>query len=224
MCGRFTLRASPVDISHLFALAEVPPMEPRYNIAPTQQVLAVGANSTGDRHTATLRWGLVPPWAWDEKIGYRLINARSETAADKPAFRHAFRKRRCLIPTSGFYEWQKTGGKTKQPYYICREDGLPFAFAGLWEEWTKGEKPIDSCAMLTTVANELMAPIHDRMPVILDAKDFDRWLDPAAQDPAKLQPLLVPYSGSDMTAYPISTFVNSPRNQGPQCIEPVAAS
>ena len=224
MCGRFTLRASPVDLSHLFDLAEVPPLEPRYNIAPTQTVFALRADAAGKRETAQLRWGLVPAWAKDTKIGYKLINARSDSAATKPSFRNAFKKRRCLIATSGFYEWKKTGAKTKQPYYVHCADGAPFAFAGLWEAWQGDEKPIESCTILTTDANDLMAPIHNRMPVILDAKDFDRWLDPAVQDPAKLQPLLVPYSGSDMTAYPISTFVNSPRNQGPQCIEPVAAS
>jgi len=152
-----------------------------------------------------------------------MINARSETAADKPAFRHAFRRKRCLIAASGFYEWQKTGSKQKQPYYIHRRDDKPFAFAGLWEAWSKGEEPVESCTILTTEANDLMRPLHDRMPVILDVKDFDCWLDPAVQEPKKLEPLLAPYSGDDLTAYPISTCVNSPRNQRPQCIEPLAA-
>jgi putative SOS response-associated peptidase YedK len=223
MCGRFTLRASPVDLTSLFGFAEVPPTEPRYNIAPTQAVFAVRVDEDGKRAPVLLKWGLIPSWADDPKIGYKMINARSETAADKPAFRHAFRRKRCLIAASGFYEWQKTGTKQKQPYYIHRSDDKPFAFAGLWEAWHKGEEPVESCTILTTEANDLMRPLHDRMPVILDEKDFDHWLDPAMQEPKKLEPLLVPYSSTGLTAYPISTWANSPRNQGPQCIEPVAA-
>jgi putative SOS response-associated peptidase YedK len=148
-------------------------------------------------------------------------NARSETVADKPAFRHAFRRKRCLIAADGFFEWQKTGTKQKQPFYIHRRDGKPFAFAGLWEAWAKGEEPVESCTILTTEANDLMRPLHDRMPVILDVKDYDRRLYSTQQDPKKLAPLLVPYQGGELTAYPISTWVNSPRNQGPQCIEPM---
>ena len=223
MCGRFTLRASPVDLTHLFGLAEVPPLEPRYNIAPTQTVFAVRVDEEGKRSLVLLKWGFIPSWATDTKIGYRMINARSETAADKPAFRHAFRRKRCLVATSGFYEWQKTDAKQKQPYHIHRRDDKPFAFAGLWEAWSKGEEPLESCTILTTEANDLMRPLHDRMPVILDVKDFDRWLDPAMQEPKKLKELLVPYAGDELTAYPISTWVNSPRNQGPRCIEPVGA-
>jgi putative SOS response-associated peptidase YedK len=128
-----------------------------------------------------------------------------------------------LQPTSGSNEWKKTGTKQKQPYYIHRRDDKPLAFAGLWDVWSKGDEQVESCTILTTEANDLMRPLHDRMPVILDAKDFDRWLDPAVQDPAKLQPLLMPHSGSDLTAYPISTWVSSPRNQGPQCVEPIGA-
>jgi putative SOS response-associated peptidase YedK len=221
MCGRFTLRASPVDLTSLFGLAEVPPTEPRYNIAPTQTVFAVRVDEAGKRAPVLLKWGLIPSWATDAKIGYRMINARSETAADKPAFRHAFRRKRCLIAASGFYEWKKTGTKQKQPYYIHRRHDKPFAFAGLWEAWSKGEELVESCTILTTEANDLMRPLHDRMPVILDVKVFDRWLDPVQQDPKKLDSLLVPYSGKDLTAYTISTWVNSPRNQGPKCIEPI---
>jgi putative SOS response-associated peptidase YedK len=150
-----------------------------------------------------------------------MINARSEAAADKPAFRHAFRRKRCLIAADGFYEWQKTGAKTKQPFYIHRRDGKPFAFAGLWETWAKGEEPVESCTILTTEANDLMRPLHDRMPVILNAKEYDHWLDLAEQEQKKLSQLLVPYHGEDLSAYPISTLVNSPRNQGPMCIEPM---
>ena len=153
-----------------------------------------------------------------------MINARSETVADKPAYRNAFRKRRCLIPADGFYEWQKakqTGGK-KQPYFIHMADGQPFAFAGLWESWDKGGELIESCTILTTQANDLMRPLHDRMPVILDVKNYERWLDPAQQDPKKLEPLLVPYRSEEMAAYPVSTLVNSPRNDDGRCIEPAA--
>jgi putative SOS response-associated peptidase YedK len=204
-------------------LAEVPELKPRYNIAPTQTVFAVRVNEAGKREAALLHWGLIPSWADDPKIGYRMINARSETAASKPAFRHALRRKRCLIAASGFYEWQKTGTKQKQPYYIHRRDDKPFAFAGLWEAWSKGEEPIESCTILTTEANDLMRPLHDRMPVILDLKKYDRWLDPGVQEAKKLESLLVPYSEDDLVAYPISTWVNSPRNQGTQCIKPVVA-
>src|SRR5260370_28423710 len=143
MCGRFTLKASPVELTNLFGLADLPPTEPRYNIAPTQTVFAVRVNPAGNREAALLRWGLIPSWADDPKIGYRMINARSETAADKPAFRHAFRRKRCLIAADGFYEWQKTDAKTKQPFYINMRDGNPFAFAGLWETWAKDERPVE---------------------------------------------------------------------------------
>jgi len=220
MCGRFTLRVSPVELADLFGLADLLPAESRYNIAPTQTVFAVRVNPAGNREAAQLKWGLIPSWAADPKIGYRMINARSETAADKPAFRHAFRRKGCLIAADGFYEWQKSGGK-KQPYFIRSAAAHPFAFAGLWELWNKGEEPIESCTILTTAANDVMKPLHDRMPVILDPKDFDLWLDPSLQDREKLEPLLVPYH-EGLTAFPISTFVNSPRNQGPKCIERAA--
>jgi putative SOS response-associated peptidase YedK len=223
MCGRFTLTASPAEPTDFFGLAGVPPFEPHYNIAPTQTVFAVRRDPDGNREPVWLRWGLVPSWADELKIGYRLINAHSETAPTKPAFRSAFRKRRCLIAASGFYEWQKTGAK-KQPYYIRTRDGRPFAFAGLWESWKRGENPVESCTILTTAANDLMRPLHDRMPVILDVKDYDRWLDPAAQDPKDLAPLLVPYHGGDLAAYPVSTQVNSPRNDDARCVEPIGAA
>jgi putative SOS response-associated peptidase YedK len=200
------------------------PLDPHYNIAPTQQVFAVRASQTGEREPALLRWGLIPSWADDPAIGNRMINARSETAAEKPAFRHAFRKKRCLIAADGFYEWKAVAGKKqKQPYYIRMEDAKPFAFAGLWESWNKGEKPIESCTILTTDANDLMKPLHDRMPVILDPKDFGAWLDPATHEREKLEPLLVPYRGEGLTTVPVSTLVNSPRNNDPRCIEPIVA-
>jgi putative SOS response-associated peptidase YedK len=220
MCVRFTLRASPGELTELFMLAEVPQLDPHYNIAPTQTVFAVRVNSAGDREPVQLRWGLVPSWAKDTQIAYKLINARSETAASKPSFRHAFRHKRCLIAASGFYEWKKAG-KAKQPYYVHRRDGKPFAFAGLWEAWSIGGVPVESCTILTTEANDPMRPLHDRMPVILDAKDYDRWLDVATQEPAKLMPLLVPYHGGDLTAYRVSTLVNMAKNKDARCIEPL---
>jgi putative SOS response-associated peptidase YedK len=219
VCGRFTLFASNDEIARLLDLPEVPAIPPRYNVAPTQTLFAVRVNQAGDREPAFLRWGLIPSWADDPAVGNRMINARSETVADRPAFRSAFRKRRCLIPASGFYEWQKTGGK-KQPYYIRTRNGQPFVFAGLWESWSRGEEPVESCTIVTTEANDLMRPLHDRMPVILHREDYDRWLDTGLQDASKLMPLLVPYSGDDLTAYAVSTRVNNARNEDARCVEP----
>jgi putative SOS response-associated peptidase YedK len=223
MCGRYTLKAPVEDLLDLFHLVEAAALPARYNIAPTQPVPAVrmAADKKG-RELAMFRWGLIPGWAKDLAIGNRLINGRSETAAEKPAFRSAFRKRRCLMPADGFYEWKKEGGK-KQPFYIQLKNGRPFAFAGLWEDWQDEQgKRIQSCTILTTDANDLVRPIHDRMPVILESKDFDKWLDPDIQQPEMLLPILRPYSGQEMTAYPVSTVVNNPRNENPKCIEPVA--
>ncbi len=223
MCGRFTLYASNDEIARLLDLAQAPAIPPRYNVAPTQQVFAARVDPAGQREPVFLKWGLIASWADDPAIGNRMINARSETVADKPSFCSAFRKRRCLIPVSGFYEWQAVAGKKqKQPFFIRMEHGQPFAFAGLWEAWNKGEEPIESCTILTTAANDVMKPLHDRMPVILDAKDYGTWLDPAVQDRERLEPLLVPYH-EGLTAFPVSTWVSSPRNQGPKCIEPLAA-
>jgi putative SOS response-associated peptidase YedK len=225
MCGRFTLAASPKALKELFPLFDQTELVPRYNIAPTQTVLAVRQLPQAARpEFVELRWGLIPHWADDAKIGYSLINARAESAATKPAFRTAFRQSRCLILADGFYEWQKVeGSKQKQPYYIGLKDGSPFAFAGLAAHWTKGETPIDSCTILTTDANEMMEPIHDRMPVILDPGDFDKWLDPTQHEPDQLQALLRPFPSERMKAVAISTYVNNPRNQGPACIEPSKA-
>jgi putative SOS response-associated peptidase YedK len=164
------------------------------------------------------QWGLVPRWAKDPKIGNSMINARSESAAEKPAFRDAFRRRRCLVAADGFYEWKKLGAKTKQPYYFHMRDGRPFGFAGLWERC--GE--LESCTILTTTPNELCATVHDRMPVILSPNDYDRWLDPAMTDAAELQPLLDAYPAEEMLATPVSTHVNNVRNIDESCIVPVA--
>jgi putative SOS response-associated peptidase YedK len=222
MCGRFTLAASPHALKQLSPLFDQEALEPRYNIAPTQTVLAVRHLPQAARpEFVNLRWGLIPHWADDPKIGYSLINARAETAATKPAFRTAFRQNRCLILADGFYEWQKVeGSKQKKPYHIGLNDGGPFAFAGLAAHWTKGETPIDSCTIITTDANELMRPLHDRMPVILDPGDFDKWLDPTQHEPQPLQALLRPFPSEKMKAFAISTYVNNPRNQGTACVAP----
>jgi putative SOS response-associated peptidase YedK len=216
MCGRYRLTASTKEMADLFDLAELLAVEPRYNIAPSQQVLTVRLDpESGKKTAALLKWGLVPPWSKD---GKGFINARSDTAASKPTFRRALKKNRCLIAADGFYEWQKQGAK-KQPYFIGLKGGRPFAFAGLWERWQGGEgEPVETCAILTTDANDLMQPIHNRMPVILDRRDFGAWLDPEGK-PEELQALLHPYEENDLEAYPVSTFVNNPRNQGPQCAE-----
>jgi len=223
MCGRFTLSTPAGVIAEQFQLIDVPTLSPRYNVAPTQPVAAVRhAPGNGGRELALLRWGLIPFWAKDPAIGSRMINARSETVAQKPAFRAAFRQRRCLVVADGFYEWQRQEFG-KQPFYIRLRDEKPFAFAGLWEHWEgSGDATIDSCTLLTTEPNDLVRLLHNRMPVILAPQDYDLWLDPGVQEAELLQPLLRPYPSQDMIAYPISTWVNSPTNEGPQCIEPLA--
>jgi putative SOS response-associated peptidase YedK len=219
MCGRFTLTTPAQAVHQLFPLFDLAEEPARYNIAPTQGILAVRAGPDGKPELAHLRWGLVPAWADDPAIGNRLINARAETAASKPAFRAAFRRRRCLIVADGFYEWQKSGGR-KQPYYFQLRDGVPFAFAGLWEHWDRGERPLDTCTILTTDANDLLRPIHDRMPVILPRESFERWLDPTFQAVPELEALLQPYPATAMAGHPVSSLVNNPRHEDPACIAP----
>ncbi len=220
MCGRFFFLSSGPPIADLFQLAGVPDLAPRYNIAPTQPVAVVRV-AEGARELVQLRWGLIPPWAKDAKVAP--INARSDTVADKPTFRHAFRKRRCLVPADGFYEWKATGGKHKQPYCFRLTDDRPFAFAGLWERWTAPDGPVESCAILTTEANERVRPVHDRMPVMLDAADFGRWLEPVEQDAAALAGLLRPYPSERMRGYAVGPCVNSPRIDDARCLEPATA-
>ena len=222
MCGRFTLGATAATLAAQFDLANVPTWTPRYNIAPTQEVLVVLQSSPQANREARLhRWGLIPPWAKDPSIGNRMINARAETVATKPAFRRAFKERRCLLLADGLYEWQRQE-RRKQPFYIRLRDGRPFAFAGLWEHWEGSEgMAIQSCTILTTTSNEVVGRIHDRMPVILSPTDYDRWLDPSIQEPAVLQTLLRPYPADEMTTYPVSTLVNSPANDNPGCTEPL---
>jgi putative SOS response-associated peptidase YedK len=223
MCGRFTLTKPIPVLAEMFLFPETAaPQEPRFNIAPTQGVAAVRApKGLEHRELAFLRWGLIPSWATDPSIGNRLINARAETVAEKPSFRAAFRHRRCLVLADGFYEWQRLAGK-KQPYYFRIRDGQPFAFAGLWERWEDQGKPVESCTLLTTEANEVLRPVHDRMPVILEANKYNSWLDPSVQEAELLKPLLHPYPGDAMMGYPVSSLVNNPRNESPKCVDPAA--
>ncbi|MEO1401665.1 MAG: SOS response-associated peptidase [Cyanobacteria bacterium J06635_1] len=226
MCGRYTQTQSGEAIAKAFGLTTPPNPPPRYNIAPTQPVSAIA--QPGDaREYRIFQWGLVPSWSKDPSIGSRMINARAETVAEKPSFRAAFKRRRCLIVADGFYEWQKTGQKTsqkKQPYYIQLEDHALFGFAGLWEIWESGDGSyLETCTILTTAPNALMETIHNRMPVILHPRDYDTWLDPTLQTARDLQPLLRPYEAAAMQAYPVSTTVNSPRNETSACIEPLAS-
>ncbi len=219
------MRASGEAIARQFQLAEVPQLAARYNIAPTQPVLAIRRDSGGPA-AVWLRWGLIPHWAKDAGIGARMINARAETVAEKPAFRSAFRRRRCLIVADGFYEWQKTAGKTKQPYFFgLQPAGTTFAFAGLWERWQDpAGQPVESCSIITTSANDLLQPIHDRMPVIIPAEHYAHWLDPQFEQSGPLQELLQPYPAAAMHTHPVSTHVNSTRNDDPACVVPISDS
>jgi putative SOS response-associated peptidase YedK len=220
MCGRFTVRSIPKAIARAFDLLDVPKIVSCFNISPNQPVAVVRFDpNEGARRLDFLTWGLIPPWADDPSIGDHLINARAESVAERPAFRHAFRSQRSLIVADGFYEWQRQDG-WKQPYFVHMKDDRPFAFAGLWEHWHKGEEPIYSCTLLTTDANELLAPIHDRMPVILTREHYDHWLNPDIHDPKRLQPLLVPFPADEMEAYAVSRPVNDPENDVPECIRP----
>ncbi len=221
MCGRFSLATDTIDVMEAFPEFVMPDeFKPRYNIAPSQNV-AVVAN-TGQNKVEDFRWGLIPSWAKDPKIGYRMINARSETLSEKSSFRTAYLRRRCLILADGFYEWrQKPGSKTKVPIYIRLKSGTPFAFAGLWEMWRpRDDAPLLSCTIITTEPNQMMEQIHNRMPAILKPEAYESWLDPQERRPDELDELLGPYPAEDMTAYPVSHFVNNPLNDSPECIAP----
>ena len=223
MCGRFALYSDPFALAKRFQAEALPALRPRYNVAPTQNIPIVRAEE-GKRRFALARWGLIPHWAKDTKIGYHTINARAETVAEKPAFRNAFKRRRCLIPADGFYEWQAIpGSKVKQPWFIVLRDREPMAFAGLWEQWRSPEgEELESCSIIVTDANELMQPIHERMPVILAPGDWNAWLETDNKDAGGLQNLLKPYSAEDMAAWPVSMKVNSPRNDVEECVEALA--
>ena len=220
MCGRYTLKTPTNVLAELFEIEEYPSaLNPSYNIAPTQAVAAV-VEEDDKRKLEMFHWGLTTSWAKDPAIGNKMINARAETASEKPSFRSAFKKRRCLILADGFYEWQKTDSG-KQPFYIHMKDGSPFAFAGLWEAWKNGEE-LKSCAIITTDANDLMNEIHHRMPVILPPENYGVWLDPGLDEKEPLMDLLKPYPSEEMEAYQVSRRVNRPANNEPSCIEPAA--
>lgn len=221
MCGRYTLTVNPGKVSEGFEKYAFPArFAPRFNIAPSQPVLAIPNDG---RDTADFfHWGLVPSWAKDLTIGNRLINARGETLAEKPAFRGVYKYKRCLIPADGFYEWKtQPGTKIKVPHFIHLKNGKPFALAGLWDEWHAPDGSVlRSCAIVTTAPNDLMAPIHNRMPVILHPKDYPEWLDRAARKPESLNHLITAFPSELMEAYPVSTLVNSPANDSAECILP----
>ncbi len=222
MCGRFTLTVDPADLLDAFALdagasPDLSLLGPRFNIAPTQAVAVIP--NTAPRHVELMRWGLIPSWAKDPKIGNSLINARGETVAEKPAFRSAFKRRRCLILTDGFYEWKKEAGGGKTPYYIQLAGGRPFAFAGLWEVWRPADgSELPTCTIITTAPNDVMAPLHDRMPVIVQPERYGTWLAEGERPAPELLDLIQPYAGA-MTARPVSTRVNSPRFDDPSLVE-----
>lgn len=221
MCGRFTLTVSPGQLQEAFPWVEISPdIQPRYNIAPTQPVAVVPNNR--NNHLDYFLWGLIPFWAKEQKIASRLINARAETVHEKPAFRAAYRRRRCLVLADGFYEWkQEPDKKVKTPYYIQLKSRKPFAFAGLWEIWQSPDgSELLSCTIITTPSNTLIKQIHDRMPAILDSESYDYWLEPGELDYSQLNKLVSPYPADEMTTYPVSRLVNNPENDHPDCIQP----
>jgi putative SOS response-associated peptidase YedK len=219
VCGRFLINALPAEVAHVFRVPEQPSLfpEPRYNISPGQQFPVV-VEADGARQLRVMKWGLIPAWAKDPSIGYRTINARSETVSTKPAFRAAFRKRHCLVPASGFYEWRKAG-KQRLPTFFRPKNGL-FGFAGLWETWAGNGEPVDTFTILTTDANAMVTPTHDRMPVIVDPADYATWLDAVKSADGEL---LRPRRAEAMTATEVSTYVNDAKHQGPECIAPRVA-
>jgi len=224
MCGRYTLTNVDAALKGLLKLRDIAAkLQARYNIAPSQPIAAVRANeNSNERELAIFNWGLVPFWAMEPSIGYKMLNARSETAASKPAFRGPMRHHRCLIPADGFFEW-KGDGKQKQPYYFRRRDHAPFCFAGLFDHWGSPDgSEIESATVLTTAANEFMTPVHHRMPVIIAKEDFDRWLDPKLQRPDELKDLLHAPPEDFFIREPVTPLVNSVKNDLPECIEPTS--
>jgi putative SOS response-associated peptidase YedK len=223
MCGRFAQITPTGDLINIFEVTDGLPLQPRYNIAPTQDVAVIRANAH-HRQLAMLRWGLIPGWAKDLSAGYKTFNARSETAHVKPSFKAALKSRRCLVPASGFYEWDKID-KSRQPYYVSRRDGQPMAFAGLWEEWADHQNGavIESCTILTTSANQVLSSFHDRMPVILESSDCDLWLDHDVQCVEELSNLFSPAAENILEIMSVSTYVNKTGHEGPECVAPVPA-
>lgn len=208
MCGRFTLNVTPSKLTEYFDLTGDLYFSPSWNIAPFSQINSIVADESGSKHLKSMRWGLIPSWAKDETIGNKLINARSETIAEKPSFRSAFKRRRCLIPASGFYEW-KTENGIKQPWYISLVSGEPMAFAGLWETWNSKEgEGIESCCIITTAANSFMEPIHDRMPATLNPEQWPLWLSQQEHLPDKLLPLICSQESKSIQAWPVTRELN----------------
>jgi putative SOS response-associated peptidase YedK len=221
MCGRFTINIPPELLSDIFGLADTPAVTPRYNIAPTQQVPVIRRYGDGQNYLDYLHWGLIPSWAQEKSIGSRLINARSETVTEKPSFRQAIRYRRCLVLASGFYEW-KLEGKEKQPWLIRLKDGAPMVFAGLWETWKSPEGTVvESCTILTTASNRLVAPLHDRMPVILSPDEYRTWLERTTTDPTGLKKMFQPYPADLMERWEVSPMVNKVANDSADLVVPV---
>lgn len=221
MCGRFTLTVDPAVLQDQFGDYIFPPQfAPRFNIAPSQPVLVI----PNDAHKKAnfFLWGLIPTWAKDPAIANRLINARGETLAEKPSFRGSYKYKRCLILADGFFEWQvQPGTKSKTPYFIHMKDRQPFAFAGLWDEWHGPDgSQVRTCTIITTSPNDLMVPLHNRMPAIIPRNAYAQWLDRSPQTPESLQPLIKPYPSDEMTAHPVSTLVNNPANDRAECIVP----
>ncbi len=223
MCGRYRLTAKERYIRDHFGLDEDPAWTPRWNIAPTQPIAAVRQDPKAPkRNFSLMRWGLIPYWAKDPSIGFKTINAVSETAVDKPAFREAMKRRRCLIPADGFYEWQKIGQKEKQPYNFGMMDDSDFAFAGLWERWRDPAGPVvETCTILTSKPNALVGSVHDRMPVILKPEDYDLWLDPGVTDAALVSDCLKPFDARLMKKYAVSTRVSRTENDDPECAQEI---
>jgi putative SOS response-associated peptidase YedK len=241
MCARYTLRSGPDIVKHLFQLEEEFALEPRYNIAPTQEVAAVTQSREGDRKLRMLRWGLIPTWAKSASAGATMINARAESIKDRPAFRVPFERRRCLLPADGFFEWQdipvdpgqgslfgepagqKPVKTRKQPYHFTLENDSVFAFAGIWDRWSDPQGNIvDSCCIITTVPNTLLAPIHDRMPVIIGRNDYALWLDRHERDAGELMHLLLPYPETEMSSKPVNPVVGNSRIDSPECVARIA--
>jgi putative SOS response-associated peptidase YedK len=221
MCGRFTITVSASELAELLGVERIPEVRPRYNIAPSQPVLAARPSNSGTREAAMLNWGLIPSWATDPKIASALKLARAETVAQKPSFRSAYKHRRCIIAADGFFEWT-TIGKAKYPHWFHRQDRRPFVFAGLWERWSpENGDAIETCCIVTTEANAVVKPYNERMPVILEGSAVDRWLKPGDISPEVSAALFKPAPESFLTEYEVSTAVNSSRVNGPECIEPV---
>jgi len=220
MCGRFVLENTPEQLMRVYQLSSPPDLSPRYNVAPSQQIAVVRQQNGGDRELVMMQWGLIPSWAKDSAIGYKMINARSETAHEKPSFKQALRSRRCIVPVSGFYEWEKKE-KEKIPHYIHLRDGDIMSLAGLWETWRSPEgERIETCTILTTAANSLLKPLHDRMPVVLHNEEFDLWFNRDVDDINLLTELFHSYPSDRLEEHIVSKEVNSPGKDSPECIVP----